>query len=169
MFQCFYCLLPRYVYQIVMPVSLHFPAILLSGIFYWLAIKTLNKSKSINRSGLITKVFAIQFVFWTITSVPYLVFRATDDLGFWRDQDNVEQGSFYFLMSKLSLKVNVFDYSDYNDIPLDVINRLWLSEKVFRTFKISYGFINSLLLIILLKPFSRPIKQLLKKIYLIKK
>ena len=47
------------------------------------------------------------------------------------------------------------------ELSLSLIKRNWAAEVALRTLKISYGFISSLALIILLKPFQEPIKKFL--------
>ena len=168
-FQCQNCAIPMYFYQVVTPAILHLPAILISGFFYWRTLKTLKSLISVDRKELITKTLFSLWIFWTITSLPYVIFRATDELQVWRDRSELSEGSFYFVMEYLRLNANGNAYAGYSDsrggqVDLGKIKRLWFIEVLFRTVKMSYGIINCLLLIVLLKPFNEPIVKALKKL-----
>ena len=171
-FQCSFCFIPDIVYNVIARSVLQFSAILVTGCLYFNVIKTLRKVKSVDRSNLITKTFICLWLLWIMTSLPYILFLATKALGFWTTDDMIES-SFYGVMLSLSVGDNLSGYNifdNYNEelIPLTGIKRLWFVEIGFRTLKISYGFINSLLLIVLLKPFHEPIVKILKRFKLCK-
>ena len=96
--QCQNCVIFMYFYQVVTPAILLLPAILISGFFYWRTFKTLKSLISLDRKELISKTLFSLWIFWTITSLPYVIFRATDELQVWRDRSELSEGSFYFML-----------------------------------------------------------------------
>ena len=153
-------------YKVAIPSVFHIPAILISGTLYWRTSKTLKTVRSVDRSNLITKTFIALWIFWVITSVPYGIFIAIDAFWLGRSDNDLIDTSFYGVMSTTSLDHIVEDIvsiTSKGSYSLAMIRRLWFVEVGLRTLKISYGFINSLLLIILLKPFHQPIVKVCKK------
>ena len=171
-FQCYFCFIPDIVYRVIAPSVLQLSAILVTGFLYCRVVITLKTVRSVDRSKLITKTFIFLWLFWTPTSVPYILFLATKELVF-RKSDEFIEGSFYGVMVSLSVRVNLFGYyifSTYDEELISLTNtkRLWFVEIGFRTLKVSFGFINSLLLIVLFKPFHEPIVKILKRFTLFK-
>ena len=156
-----------------MPFVFQITAILISGTLYCRTLKTLKNVRSVHRSSLITKIFIALWLLWVITSVPYKSFVALESLRIVKSSDNAIDTSFYGVMSIMNLN-DVFGPYDfvpiYNEDKFNLVKlrRQWYVEIGLRTWKISYGFINSLLLIILLKPFNQPIVKLFKKLPLIR-
>ncbi|XP_075240224.1 uncharacterized protein LOC142335298 [Convolutriloba macropyga] len=140
----------------------HFPAVLTSTLAYYRCIAHLKNSKQITRKNLLTRAFCILLISWFVMVTPHAVF-----------QD-------YFLKGRL-FSIGTFMHAHYETMYVerqiknstnprareyfvtDVLRLyrrnaiLWRIEAPLRCLKLSFGFVNSVLLIVMIKPFQDPI------------
>ena len=117
-------------------------------------MQKLKSMKQLDRKELLTKTFGILWVSWVITVMPYTIKQAVF----------VPRGKFINLEASesidtlLSKIVQAKTYGSQIDLASSYVYiAITILDSFLRTLKISYGFINSIILIILMKPFNEPI------------
>ena len=145
-----------------MPLLLYTPMVIVSGYLYWKTAQTLKTLKHNDRKDLLATSFISLWACWVICLTPYTIKTAlffsfkwdyVEDTGY----DELYHVDFYYFLTKS----NFLDQSNQNGTFYQDISekhrRFFQLETSLRLLKISYSFLNSLLLIILLKPFNEPL------------
>ena len=118
----------------------------LSGCLYSGVLFTLIRVRQAKRSKTLTLVLILLWVSWCVCMIPYIIFNAYFQ---WSEK-------FWYEMPTDAV-YSLYDYwSDYYKIVI--------GDVTTRALKHSYSSINSLLLIIMLRPFNEPLKFLWRKI-----
>ncbi|XP_063722163.1 uncharacterized protein LOC134848579 [Symsagittifera roscoffensis] len=165
---CKFCSLPTYVHTIVLPAVFHLSSILCSGFLYWRTWHCLRGMKQLDRKELLSKTFAILWISWVLLVTPDILKEAitgsTSD-----ERLNIGAaytGSFQQFMDEFFIKKEQFEALDYewNSISLTHATMILAIKASLRTVKISFGFVNSIILIVLMKPFHEPIIRLIQRL-----
>ena len=116
-----------------------------SGYFYTRVGHVLLTGRQNSRNRTLTVAFMALWVSWGMCAVPNLVFNACFRL--------LSQYGVYFLPSDVNIQIS------FGDEPWDIWSQLIVfGDIAVRALRHSYSFINSILLIILLRPFQRPLQ-----------
>ncbi|XP_075263749.1 uncharacterized protein LOC142355469 [Convolutriloba macropyga] len=73
--KCLDCVIPSWVYSTVAPLIIHLVAIAVTAKLYRNTTAALKGLKKVSRKKLLTRLFALLWVSWVVTSLPYLVYR----------------------------------------------------------------------------------------------
>ncbi|XP_075261660.1 uncharacterized protein LOC142353313 [Convolutriloba macropyga] len=148
--------------------AVHLPTIFISICLYYKCIVVLKGSLTISRKDLLTRTFVALLVSWTVLVTPHVLF-----------QDYVSKGRMYSLGTLMQSHQDTFIFTDifgygetgqhFNEAVEKKITvaRHTRIEAPLRCLKMSFAFINSILLIILMRPFHQPLINF--KNYLLKK
>ena len=124
--------------------------------------------KQLDRKELLSKTFAILWISWVLLVTPDILKEAitgsTSD-----ERLNIGAaytGSFQQFMDEFFIKKEQFEALDYewNSISLTHATMILAIKASLRTVKISFGFVNSIILIVLMKPFHEPIIRLIQRL-----
>ncbi len=128
------------------------PVAVVSGGLYFQAIWVLKKGKSNARKTTLTWAFFALWAAWRLCVFPYEMF----DIYFMKN-DRMGFGNYLVKPRQLIFSViNFGDRSEHN------VSRTVFVESVLWTLKLSYSFVNSILLLILVRPFAEPLKSAVK-------
>ncbi|XP_075256573.1 uncharacterized protein LOC142349046 [Convolutriloba macropyga] len=135
------------------------------SLLYYKCVKTLQLSATITRSGVLTAAFAAILVCWVLMVTPHVIFTDFKLRGKRAFFDN-------FLHEYNTRQLNQFIWATYQGINFAALGmedfgsdtvvlqkRLMLIETGLRGWRFSYGFVNTILVLILIKPFHEPIKN----------
>ncbi len=162
-FQCpwwsWYCkTLDNRAYEVGLRLSILAPAAVLSGFLYILIILRLRTCRQNGRTVALVRAFMFLWCSWMICVVPYQVV----ELYFL----TFRKRYLYFLNMR-----SIFDKSPWgfkrlfhmgNSSYAGDMKKFVIVEAVLGALMFSYGFFNSLLLLILLKPFREPVKKIVR-------
>ena len=143
-FFCRNCLITTYEnLEVISEVSLFGLSFLVSGLLYGMVCITLTTSRFSTRKRTLT--IAMVLLWLTLCSLPYLILHLN-----------------FKINHKYSRHAVPSDFSDYMEYEprlwQESENRVFVYKEIgFRALKQSYSFVNSILLIVLLRPFHRPI------------
>ena len=158
----------------VLPAIFHIPSMAVSGFLYWKTWSGLRQMKQMDRKELLSKAFGILWIAWVVMVKPYVVKQAI--AGSPRDGPSVFSTNWEFgqtaSMQQMIDKVFVDNIRFEEDYKVEVT---WVKSTAYlasvfaldvslRTLKISFGFVNSVILIILIKPFHEPILRAIGKL-----
>ena len=145
---------------------------ILTGYMYYRTISTLKQMHQCERKKLIVRSFALLWLAWAITSFPHAIFDAVfgryvfkDFMG--RTVDLNTNGLIKY--SSIANMYKIIYAALRKGVPLDNLKQfefaktLLIIDKCLRYLKMSYGFVNSILLIVLVKPLHEPLLKFLKK------
>ena len=124
--------------------------------------------KQMDRKEVLSKTFAILWISWVLLVTPDVLKEALTGS---TSDDRLNIGAAYtssiqqfmdeFLLKKE--KIEGLDY-EWNSISLTHATVMLALKASLRTVKISFGFVNSIILIILMKPFHEPIIKLIQRL-----
>ncbi len=136
-----------------MELVLLIPAAIASGIFYWRILLAFKNGKLSKRKLTLTRAFFFLWVSWILCVVPYEAF----DIYF------LEDGGIYHLYifkPEQLIEISNIIRTGVNDR----YKRMLVVESCLRMLKFSYSFVNGLLLLILIRPFAKPIVAFFKTV-----
>ncbi|XP_075248818.1 uncharacterized protein LOC142341615 [Convolutriloba macropyga] len=140
-----------------MQISVTLISIAISGLFYFKIVQAFKTIRQTPRSKTLTKAFIFLWVSWVVCVLPSLIFET------YMTHVKLSKSHYYtyytwdtneFLMEMSKI------YGNWNSY----MRTLAAINPIFRVLKHSYGFINSLLLIILLRPFKEPVQDLIRRL-----
>ncbi|XP_075261052.1 uncharacterized protein LOC142352804 isoform X2 [Convolutriloba macropyga] len=137
--------------------GVHVPTIIVCFLLYLKCIQTLRASKQIARKDLLIRAFVALLITWTVMVTPHTVFvdfvNKGQTFGFSR--------VLWIQMNDVSIEMSGAVVDDIDSDPgkrlRQIESRNYTIEAILRLFKMSFGFVNSILLIILIKPFHKPL------------
>ncbi|XP_075256356.1 uncharacterized protein LOC142348752 [Convolutriloba macropyga] len=147
--------------------GVHIPTIIACSFLYYKCIQQLRSSKQIARKDLLITAFIALLVAWVVMVTPHTAFvdyvNKGQTFGFsivlWSEVHEVE----YNL-----IEAGILTHALYEDVESRqsrlTQQRNYTIEAILRLFKMSFGFVNSILLVILIKPFNRPLLEKLKTV-----
>ncbi len=134
---------------------IYIPAAAVSGFFYWQVISALRSNSGNNkeRKMSLARAFFFLWVSCIVCTLPYVAFEL------------------YFInFVKVSMPPKAYPPEGllyiytFNQVVWKVLPKnprtIIICEAAFRILRQSYGFLNSVLLLILLKPFQEPIRSM---------
>ncbi|XP_075247509.1 uncharacterized protein LOC142340698 [Convolutriloba macropyga] len=142
-----------------------------SGILYYECGKVLLVSKTITRKGLLTKAFAAILVLWVLLVLPHVCF-----MDFKRKGSFSSMGKTFLTAAKARLLgleetkpiVEKYPFLQYLHDDGSTQHRLSIIDVSLRGLRFSYGFVNTLIIMVLTKPFHAPliaVKDKMKKFF----
>ncbi|XP_075253379.1 uncharacterized protein LOC142345283 [Convolutriloba macropyga] len=139
----------------------HFPTIAISALLYLRCVKKLKASKQIQRKGLLIRVFILLLVSWTLLVTPHVVLQDLILEGKWFSFGTLMNHQYYDTFYENNWEHMQRHHSaEYWSSQREKHNLLVaysVAEPILRILKMSFGFVNSILLIILIKPFHEPL------------
>ncbi len=131
------------------------PVAFVSGILYLQVIRALKKGKVTARKITLTRAFCALWICWIMCVFPYEVldiyFLSIDRMGY---------GYYIAKPSEISFAVSIFARFQSDSAEA----RMLIIESVLQTLRHSYSFLNSVLLLVLVRPFSEPLKSAFKMV-----
>ncbi len=132
---------------------LQIPVAVASSVLYARVGTTLMKGNTNSRKRNLTIAFFVLWVLWLVLSMPYAFYETYQtfrgDFGMIEDLWRFEE-----------LTSANRDYPEFNDDP----SPNYFTEISLFTLKQSFGFFNSLILIVLIRPFQQPILACIGKL-----
>ena len=133
------------------PSSYNLLAALVSAVLYFMVIKTLRATRQTPRKVALVRAFVSLYVLWLFCFVPY------DVMDFVYMRYAPVQTAFNVPVLEPS---NVKWLIENGSARFEGRKKRWVyCEMLLGTLRFSYGFFNSLLLLIILKPFQEPLKK----------
>ncbi len=132
---------------------LQLPVAVVSSILYARVGSKLMEGKTNARKRNLTIAFFVLWVLWLVLSLLYAFYEIYQT--FWGEFGMIED-----LLRFEELTSANRDYPDYNDDP----SPNYFAEISLFTLKQSFGFFNSLILIVLIRPFQQPILACIGKL-----
>ena len=132
-----------------MKLSCYIPTLAASGLFYLQIVKKLKVGRQDSRKKSLSIAFCVLWLSWILFCAPYVAFE-------------------FYLLNFYETGVDSLGPEDVTVIhnqgePSERVKFLYHCDIYLRSLNRSYGFINSLLMLILLKPFQEPIRKGFKK------
>ena len=172
--------MPSYVQTFLLPLILHFPSLIVSGVLYWKIWKRLKSLKQLDRKDTLSLCFIFLWVSWMVLVLPYVLKHAFLDSpldGIFSFQSDVKRqtaSAEQFIDTFLMPKVMPLSY-DYSlhftewhekskDKSVEMMTAVFMVDTFLKTLKLSFGFFNSAILIVLIKPFYLPLIKSIKTI-----
>ena len=160
-FFCQNCIVNTFIYgELTLEISCFSVCFGLSGYFYYQVGRTLKTGRQNSRTRTLSSTFIALWSCWGICAVPNMVFytwfRTSSNLNSF-----VESSKF---ITPSDFAKDMMTTGGFQILWYDKINQFIVyGDIAFRALRHSYSSINSLLLIILLRPFQRPMQQIMSK------
>ncbi|XP_063725391.1 uncharacterized protein LOC134853345 [Symsagittifera roscoffensis] len=154
----------------ILPATVFLPLLVISGFLYQKTSTNLTELKQVERKELLATSFKILWVGWVICVTPYTIKASLYSLFKWDSEIDEYTGDasyvdFYWFLIYMVYGGYHEGESLANQREKYVQHRAnFILETLFRSLKISYSFINSILLIVLLKPFNQPLIKTYKNL-----
>ena len=124
-----------------------------------------------DRKVTLTRAFFIVWAYWVMSSLPHAIYEMFVNLQGYKAilstvHFDLNYGGIYsncFGSYGYEYNVYKFDYIGTDDFKAQKYYHEFIVEAVLRALKLSYGFVNSLVVIILVKPFHEPVLKVLRK------
>ena len=129
-------------------VAIQLPVAVVSGLLYLQMIRTLQQGKTNPQKRRLTYAFAFLWTSWVLCNLPTAIVEVLESLN--DDLILIESLSDVQFMLALGLGDR------------EGLVKAYLIKNLLFGVKLSYGFLNSLLLVILYRPFREPMKRCLK-------
>ena len=133
----------------------YIPAVTVSGLLYFWVLRALKTTKAVGRKKAIARAFIVLWASWVLCTIPYLVIE-------------------FYILNFVSF--NGYGYAAPEDLSEYFAKDFWnfqlpensktiiVVEISLRIVRQCFGFVDSVLLIVLLRPFQEPIIQLVSKV-----
>ena len=156
MWECFRAL--ERLRDIFLRQAVFFLAALVSGVLYFMLIKTLRATKQNPRKVALVRALIALYLLWLLCFIPYdcleIYYFYTSSLR--ESIKNLRDFAPVALKDNLkSQRLNKFQSGFYGPY-----KRFVIIEAILGNLRFSFGFLNSVLLLILLKPFQKPPRML---------
>ena len=137
--------------DITLRLVLSLTAATFSGVLYFKVITKLRSSRRSPRNDALVRAFILLYIMWLAFFLPYdaleLFYVTTERLTMYKGLQ---------IVAPVEIKkVAVYGYDGFSGS----IKRLAVVESVLGTARFSYGCFNSVMLLVLLKPFRKPLKK----------
>ena len=138
-----------------------------SGLFYFKIIRTLRSGRQSSRTNTVTKTFVVLWISWILCVLPYIImdfYTSTLMVEYqsWLSVRHTDPANFFDKLAIITfgVKRNGEKYMLWNK----TTQMASAFYSAFMSLKHSYGFINSFLMIVLLRPFQQPVQSVINKI-----
>ena len=128
-----------------------------SGVFYFMVIRTLLTTQQNARKVALVRAFLSLYVLWLVCFIPYdvleLYYLSSEAL---RDEDLKDFAPVYFkeFVNENQQPDRPFFYFQ------GLAKRFIIVEACLGNLRVAFGFLNSVILLVLLKPFREPPKKI---------
>ena len=160
---CINCLLEkkRYLGLAFKYLFIHVPVILVSGAMYCRIILTLRTGKQNARKRTLTVAFAALWLLWALCLIPYAVLEFLMAETPFHERSFKTTGEMMHRQVELDVLASMFHRLGDND---HNVTGLFVVETGLFFIKQSYGLVNSVLLIVLIRKLREPIRQIYDKL-----